>query len=108
MVLRMPVLRRDGLFSRGVVLVALSILPRNSVCTFFTAAFSSEDMSFITERDGKGTITISPKNEALQSGLVVLSHGLGDSAEGMVDIAEVRKTCILHVCLCVVAVVRAL
>ena len=48
-------------------------------------------MSFITERDGKGTITISPKNEALQSGLVVLLHGLGDSAEDMAEVAEVRR-----------------
>ena len=46
---------------------------------------------FITERDGKGTITVSPKNEADQSGLVVICHGLGDSAEGFSDVAEVSK-----------------
>lgn len=46
-------------------------------------------MSSVTERDGKGTITVAPKNEADQSALVVICHGLGDSAEGFVDVAEV-------------------
>ena len=41
-----------------------------------------------TERDGTGTITVSPKNEAAQSGLVVIMHGLGDTAEGFADVAE--------------------
>jgi lysophospholipase-2 len=41
-----------------------------------------------TERDGSGTITVSPRNEAEQSGLVVISHGLGDTAEGFADVAE--------------------
>jgi lysophospholipase-2 len=42
----------------------------------------------ITERDGSGTITVSPRNEASQSGLVVICHGLGDTAEGFEDVAE--------------------
>ena len=46
--------------------------------------------NFITERDGSGTITISPKQEADQSALVVICHGLGDTAEGFSDVAEVR------------------
>jgi predicted esterase len=46
-------------------------------------------MSFSTQRDGQGTITVSPRNEGDQSGLVVICHGLGDSAEGFVDVAEV-------------------
>ena len=33
------------------------------------------------ERDGT-TITVAPKNEGEQSGLVVICHGLGDTAEG--------------------------
>jgi predicted esterase len=37
-----------------------------------------------------GTITVSPQNEAQQTALVVIAHGLGDSAEGFVDVAEVR------------------
>jgi alpha-beta hydrolase superfamily lysophospholipase len=45
-------------------------------------------MSFTTERNG-GTITISPQNEADQSGLVVICHGLGDTSEGFADVAEV-------------------
>jgi hypothetical protein len=44
--------------------------------------------TFTTLRNG-GTVTVSPKNEAEQSGLVVICHGLGDSAEGFVDVAEV-------------------
>ncbi|KAL3908062.1 MAG: hypothetical protein SGARI_003239, partial [Bacillariaceae sp.] len=42
----------------------------------------------VTERDGSGTITVSPKNEADQSGLIVICHGLGDTAEGFADVAE--------------------
>ena len=37
-----------------------------------------------------GTITITPKTETDQSALIVIAHGLGDSAEGFVDVAEVR------------------
>jgi len=44
-------------------------------------------MSFSTHRDN-GLITVTPKNEGGQSGLVVICHGLGDSAEGFVDVAE--------------------
>ena len=45
--------------------------------------------SHITSRDGKGLITVAPRDESKQSALVVISHGLGDSAEGFVDVAEV-------------------
>jgi lysophospholipase-2 len=41
-----------------------------------------------TERDGSGTITVSPRNEASQTALMVICHGLGDSAEGFSDVAE--------------------
>jgi hypothetical protein len=44
--------------------------------------------SFATQRNS-GTITVSPKNEEDQSALVVISHGLGDTAEGFADVAEV-------------------
>ena len=40
------------------------------------------------ERDGSGTITVSPRNETEQSGLLVISHGLGDTSEGFADVAE--------------------
>jgi lysophospholipase-2 len=42
---------------------------------------------YVTHREN-GVITVSPKIESEQSGLVVISHGLGDSAEGFVDVAE--------------------
>jgi len=47
-------------------------------------------MNFITERDGRGTITMTPKNEADQSALLVICHGLGDTSDGFDDVAEVR------------------
>jgi len=40
-----------------------------------------------TERSN-GTITVAPRNEAAQSALIVICHGLGDSAEGFADVAE--------------------
>jgi len=46
-------------------------------------------MAFSTERSGDGTITVTPQNEADQSALVVICHGLGDTAEGFADVAEV-------------------
>jgi hypothetical protein len=53
------------------------------------ASRSYSSMSFVTERSGDGTITVSPKNEGDQSALVVICHGLGDTAEGFADVAEV-------------------
>eukprot|EP00542_Grammatophora_oceanica_P016638 CAMPEP_0194030984 /NCGR_PEP_ID=MMETSP0009_2-20130614/4281_1 /TAXON_ID=210454 /ORGANISM="Grammatophora oceanica, Strain CCMP 410" /LENGTH=282 /DNA_ID=CAMNT_0038671031 /DNA_START=145 /DNA_END=993 /DNA_ORIENTATION=- len=44
-------------------------------------------MSFSTERSGD-TITVSPSNEAEQSALLVICHGLGDTSEGFADVAE--------------------
>ena len=46
-------------------------------------------MSFSTERDGSGTITVTPRNEGDQSALCVICHGLGDTSEGFADVAEV-------------------
>ena len=43
---------------------------------------------FATERSGDGTITLTPQNEADQSALMVICHGLGDTAEGFADAAE--------------------
>lgn len=52
---------------------------------------SSKSMAlFATQRDRSGTITVSPKQESEQSALVVIAHGLGDTAEGFADVAEVR------------------
>mmetsp|Transcript_21358 Transcript_21358/g.47696 ORF Transcript_21358/g.47696 Transcript_21358/m.47696 type:complete len:357 (-) Transcript_21358:603-1673(-) len=50
-----------------------------------------------TERSGDGTVTVSPTNEADQSALVVICHGLGDSAEGFVDVAEHLSAALPHV-----------
>lgn len=48
-----------------------------------------------TTRSG-GTITIAPNDESKQNALVVICHGLGDSAEGFVDVAENLATVMPH------------
>eukprot|EP00574_Skeletonema_japonicum_P005392 CAMPEP_0201724666 /NCGR_PEP_ID=MMETSP0593-20130828/8349_1 /ASSEMBLY_ACC=CAM_ASM_000672 /TAXON_ID=267983 /ORGANISM="Skeletonema japonicum, Strain CCMP2506" /LENGTH=285 /DNA_ID=CAMNT_0048215967 /DNA_START=85 /DNA_END=942 /DNA_ORIENTATION=- len=45
-------------------------------------------MPSTTKRQGDGTIIVSPSNESLQSATVIICHGLGDSSEGFVDVAE--------------------
>lgn len=35
-----------------------------------------------------GTITLTPQNEAAQSATIIICHGLGDSSEGFVDVAQ--------------------
>lgn len=45
-------------------------------------------MTHTTTRQGDGTITVTPQNEADQSATVVICHGLGDSSEGFSDVAE--------------------
>jgi len=72
------------------VFVATTVLsslqqPVRAYSSFFG---SRGNMSFNIERDGKGTITITPKNEADQTALIVISHGLGDSSEGFADVAQ--------------------
>lgn len=48
--------------------------------------------SHVTTREGNGIITIAPRDESKQSALVVITHGLGDTAEGFVDVAEHLST----------------
>ncbi|GKZ01337.1 hypothetical protein MPSEU_001084700 [Mayamaea pseudoterrestris] len=54
---------------------------------------SLASMSYSTERtvsaDGTTTISLTPIPETKQSALVVLAHGLGDSADGLEDVAQV-------------------
>lgn len=46
---------------------------------------------FISIRDRKdGTIVVSPNDERMQSATVIICHGLGDTAEGWSDVAEVN------------------
>lgn len=78
-----------GNTSRSTLRLAPSILLLSAFLPA-SSSFSSYSMSFITERSD-GTITVTPKNEADQSALVVITHGLGDSAEGFADVAEVRR-----------------
>lgn len=73
-----------------MLLLARRQLLSTIVCVS-SAQSLSRSMSSITTRDGGGTITVAPRNEAAQSALVVISHGLGDTAEGFVDVAEVSS-----------------
>jgi len=50
----------------------------------------------VTTREGRGMITVAPRDESKQSALVVISHGLGDTAEGFADVAEVNVKCVLN------------
>ncbi|KAL7531010.1 hypothetical protein ACHAXR_003803 [Thalassiosira sp. AJA248-18] len=43
-------------------------------------------------RSGDGTITVTPTNESLQSATIIICHGLGDSSEGFVDVAQHLST----------------
>jgi len=43
---------------------------------------------YTTQRSSSGLIEISPKHPYAQSAAIVLSHGLGDTSEGWVDVAE--------------------
>jgi hypothetical protein len=53
-------------------------------------------MAFVTTRSGgDNTIMVRPQNPKDQTALVVIAHGLGDTAEGFVDIAEVSLTILL-------------
>ena len=80
-----PLVRVTASF--GLFLLAGPLQAAQSFSSFSTY---SQNMNFITERDGKGTITMTPKNEADQSALLVICHGLGDTADGFDDVAEVR------------------
>jgi hypothetical protein len=78
---------------RRFLLLTLSLLPSaaNSLSSSSFFPNSRQMSTFVTERTGDGTITVSPKNEGDQSALVVISHGLGDTAEGFADVAEVSS-----------------
>jgi hypothetical protein len=78
---------------RRLVLSASVIIQQSRPFSFAWNSNSNTAMpsTHITERDASGTITVSPRNEATQSGLVVICHGLGDTAAGFEDVAEVRK-----------------
>lgn len=54
-------------------------------------------MASITTRESKGLITVSPRDESKQSALVVICHGLGDTAEGFADVAENMADQLPHV-----------
>ena len=70
---------------------------RISTASAGTSTRSSTSKMPTTERSGDGTITVSPSNEADQSALVVICHGLGDTAEGFVDVAEHLARSLPHV-----------
>mmetsp|Transcript_7701 Transcript_7701/g.11060 ORF Transcript_7701/g.11060 Transcript_7701/m.11060 type:complete len:348 (-) Transcript_7701:251-1294(-) len=85
--------KRSKLSSRPPCLFVVAATFVTTVLSFHQevraySSFSSRMSPFNMERDGKGTITITPKNEADQTALIVISHGLGDTSEGFADVAE--------------------
>lgn len=52
-------------------------------------------MTYTTVHESDGTIIVSPTDEAAQSAAIVICHGLGDTAEGFADVAEVITICIV-------------
>jgi len=54
----------------------------------FGFAFARSMSGSITSRDASGNIFVTPRNEAKQSALVIITHGLGDTSEGWLDAAE--------------------
>ena len=64
----------------------------NTLRTTTTSTRNMASFSSPTIIRDNGTITITPKKETDQSALIVIAHGLGDSAEGFVDVAEVSNT----------------
>jgi alpha-beta hydrolase superfamily lysophospholipase len=79
---------------RRLVLSASVLVQQSRPFSFAWNTYTAMPSTHITERDGSGTITVSPRNEATQSGLVVICHGLGDTAEGFEDVAEVSTNII--------------
>lgn len=84
----MPLLRSLLTRARSAATTTRLFLPSLLLVSSIQQSRSLWTMPFHTERTD-GTITVSPKNEAEQSGLVIISHGLGDTAEGFADVAEV-------------------
>mmetsp|Transcript_17870 Transcript_17870/g.32353 ORF Transcript_17870/g.32353 Transcript_17870/m.32353 type:complete len:324 (-) Transcript_17870:214-1185(-) len=67
---------------------------KSSAASFYS---NSRMTTHSTTQTGDGLITVAPKNEGDQSALVVICHGLGDTAEGFADVAEQMATQLPHV-----------
>jgi len=65
----------------------LSLIPFRYLL-FSHSRAAAAAMSYHTSRAKGGTITITPRDESKISGLIVICHGLGDTAEGFVDVAQ--------------------
>jgi len=70
--------------SLRVLFVQRSIIAISS----WSSARAMSSSSHNTIRKADGVITVSPRDESKLSGLMVICHGLGDTAEGFVDVAE--------------------
>lgn len=50
-----------------------------------------------TTRQGDGTIIVTPTPESSQSGTIIICHGLGDTSEGFLDVAQHLSKHVPHV-----------
>lgn len=48
-------------------------------------------MAYRILHEKNGTIIVTPSNESSQTATIVICHGLGDTAEGFADVAEVNN-----------------
>lgn len=48
-------------------------------------------MTYRILHEKDGTIIVTPTNESNQTATIVICHGLGDTAEGFADVAEVIR-----------------
>ena len=79
------VVRASTTFSYVGAALFVGALPSSHEASSFRRAMST---STTTSRTSDGTITVSPRRETDQSALVVVCHGLGDTAEGFGDGVE--------------------
>ena len=94
----MKVLGRTTNSHRTTALLTFTIiiLSKTTLVKSYSSSSKSFQMSpFNVLRTGT-TITVAPKVETQQSGLLVISHGLGDSAEGFADVAQMIATKMPH------------
>jgi hypothetical protein len=55
-------------------------------------------MTYRILHEKNGTIIVTPSNESSQTATIVICHGLGDTAEGFADVAEVNNICVFSMC----------
>lgn len=77
----------EPLLSASIAALFVQTQGTKVAASFFSLGYNK--MHRTLRDNSNGVIIVAPKNEKAQTGLVVICHGLGDTAEGFVDVAEV-------------------